>query len=65
MNNKLYRSETNNMVAGVFGGIAETYNLDATILRLIYIILLIFPIGFPLLILYIAAIFIIPKRGDY
>ncbi|WP_208587974.1 PspC domain-containing protein [Gracilibacillus suaedae] len=64
MNNKLYRSETNKMVAGVLGGIAEASNLDATILRLLYIILLIFTAGFPLFILYIAAAFIIPKRGD-
>ncbi|SFM22290.1 phage shock protein C (PspC) family protein [Gracilibacillus orientalis] len=63
MDNKLYRSETNQMVAGVIGGIAEMTNLDATILRLIYIILLIFTAGIPLFILYIAASIIIPKRG--
>ncbi|MGN8645385.1 PspC domain-containing protein [Gracilibacillus sp. HCP3S3_G5_1] len=63
MNHKLYRSDTNQMVAGVLGGIAEATKLDATILRLIYIILLIFTAGFPLFILYIAAAIIIPKRG--
>ncbi|MGP4040687.1 PspC domain-containing protein [Gracilibacillus sp. D59] len=63
MDNKLYRSETNQMVAGVLGGIAETTALDATILRLIYIILVIFTAGIPLTILYIAAAIIIPKRG--
>ncbi|ENH98436.1 hypothetical protein J416_00599 [Gracilibacillus halophilus YIM-C55.5] len=38
-------------------------SLDATILRLIYVILLIFTGFAPLLILYIAAAIIIPERG--
>ncbi|SHM95601.1 PspC domain-containing protein [Gracilibacillus kekensis] len=63
MSKQLYRSNSNQMVAGVLGGIAETTNLDATILRLIFIILLIFTAGFPLFILYIAAAIIIPRRG--
>ncbi|UOQ85208.1 PspC domain-containing protein [Gracilibacillus salinarum] len=61
---KLYRSETNSMLAGVLGGIAELTNLDATILRLIYIVLLIFTAGIPLTILYIAAALIIPKKSE-
>ncbi|RCW67067.1 PspC domain-containing protein [Saliterribacillus persicus] len=64
MNNKLYRSETNRMLAGVLGGIAELTNLDATILRLIFVVLLIFSLGLPLTIAYIAAALIIPNRGE-
>lgn len=64
MYNKLYRSETNQMVAGVFGGLGEYFNLDATILRLIYVVLLIITAILPLVILYLAAALIIPKRGN-
>ncbi len=63
MSDKLYRSNSNQMISGVLGGIAEQANLDATILRLIYVILLIFTAGIPLFILYVAASIIIPKRG--
>jgi len=64
MNKKLYRSETNSMVAGVLGGLAELINVDVTILRLIYVLLFIFTAGFPFFILYVVAAVIIPKRGD-
>ena len=37
---KLYRSQTERMIAGVCGGIAEYSNLDPTIVRLLFILLL-------------------------
>ena len=33
---KLYRSETDKKLAGVCGGIAEYFNIDSTIVRLIW-----------------------------
>ncbi|MDX8044657.1 PspC domain-containing protein [Gracilibacillus sp. S3-1-1] len=63
MERKLYRSNTNVMISGVLGGIAEMVHLDATILRLIFVLLLIFTYGVPLFLLYVAATIIIPKRG--
>lgn len=33
---KLYRSKKNRLIAGVFGGIAEYFNVSATLLRLIF-----------------------------
>ncbi|GAB2544806.1 PspC domain-containing protein [Gracilibacillus alcaliphilus] len=65
MSRRLYRSSTNRMLGGVLGGIAEASNLDATVLRLIYVVLLIFTAGIPLTLLYIAALIIIPKEGEY
>jgi len=38
-NKRLYRSENDRILGGVCGGIAETYNLDPTLVRLITIIL--------------------------
>ena len=64
-NRKLYRSDTNKMLAGVCGGIAEYFNVDATIIRLIYVFLSIFTACFPGLLVYIIAALIIPKDPGY
>ncbi len=37
---RLFRSRTERMIAGVCGGIAQYFNLDPTIIRLIFILLL-------------------------
>ena len=36
---KLYKSETDKKLAGVCGGIAEYFNIDSTIVRLIWVII--------------------------
>lgn len=61
MSKKLYRSKSNRMISGVIGGVAEYIGMDATILRLIYIVLLILTAFLPLALIYLAAMFIIPK----
>ena len=38
MEKKLYRSETDRMIAGVCGGFAKYFNIDTTILRLIFVL---------------------------
>ncbi|MGD9559444.1 MAG: PspC domain-containing protein [Oscillospiraceae bacterium] len=37
---RLYKSSTNRMIAGVCGGIAEYFNIDPTLVRLIAIVLM-------------------------
>jgi phage shock protein C len=39
MTTKLYRSQTNKVVAGVCGGLGEYLNLDATLVRLFFVLL--------------------------
>jgi phage shock protein PspC (stress-responsive transcriptional regulator) len=39
MGKKLYKSATNRKIAGVCGGIGEYFDVDPTIIRLIWIIL--------------------------
>jgi phage shock protein PspC (stress-responsive transcriptional regulator) len=39
MEKKLYRSETDRMIGGVCGGIAEYFDFDSTIVRLIFVLL--------------------------
>ncbi|MFB1051326.1 PspC domain-containing protein [Paraliobacillus sp. JSM ZJ581] len=60
MKKRLYRSSNNKMVSGVIGGIAAYFNIDATILRLIFVVALPFSAFFPLLFIYIAASIIMP-----
>lgn len=57
---KLYRSTTNKLLAGVCGGIAEYFNIDATLLRLFWMLIVIFTGIFPGVIAYILAIVIMP-----
>lgn len=57
---KLYRSRNNKVFAGVCGGLAEYFDVDPVIIRIIFVLLFIF--GGSGFLLYIAAIFIVPKR---
>lgn len=50
---QLYRSETNKVVAGVCGGLAEYFNIDPVIPRLIFFALML-PGGLPGFIPYVA-----------
>lgn len=58
---KLYRSRTDKKIAGVCGGLAEYLNIDATVIRIIFIILLL-PGGFPGLIPYIILWAVVPEE---
>ena len=37
--NRLYRSQTDRMVAGVCGGLARNFNIDPTVIRLVFVVL--------------------------
>jgi phage shock protein C len=57
---KLYRSKTNRQVAGVCGGLAEYFNLDATLVRVLFVLLAV--LGGSGLVLYVAMWVIVPKE---
>ena len=57
---KLYRSTTNRQLAGVCGGLAEYFNLDATLIRVLFIVLAV--LGGSGVILYVAMWIIVPKQ---
>lgn len=65
VNKKLYRSTSKRMLGGVCGGIAEYFGCDATIIRLIYVLLSIFTVCFPGILVYIICLFIIPNDPGY
>jgi phage shock protein C len=57
---RLYRSRKNRMIAGVCGGIAEYFNIDPVIVRLIVVAL--FFVGGSALLAYIIAMIVIPYQ---
>ncbi|WP_062050160.1 PspC domain-containing protein [Bacillus sp. JCM 19034] len=61
---KLYRSQYDRKLAGICGGLADYFNVDATIVRIIMVVLFFISTGFPLLLAYIIGTFIIPNEED-
>ncbi len=60
--NRLYKSSTDKVVDGVCGGIGEYFDLDPVIIRLLWVVLVIF--GGTGILAYIIAMIIIPKHTD-
>jgi phage shock protein C len=61
MNNRLYRSKTDRVIAGVCGGIAQHLNIDPIIIRILFLIAFLTE-GFGLL-LYIILWIAIPEEN--
>lgn len=59
---RLYRSQTDRQVAGVCGGLAEYFNVDPTLVRIIFL-LLFFGMGNGF-ILYAVLWMVIPEESD-
>ena len=59
MNKKLYKSNTNKMLEGVCGGIAEYFGIDPTIVRLAWVVFC--ALGGSGILAYIVAAIIIPS----
>ena len=57
---KLYRSKTNRQVAGVCGGLAEYFNLDVSLIRVLFVLLAV--LGGSGVVLYVAMWIIVPKE---
>jgi phage shock protein C len=59
-NRKLYRSKTDRKLAGVCGGLAQYFNLDATLIRVLFVLLAV--LGGSGLVLYLAMWIIVPNE---
>jgi phage shock protein C len=59
---RLYRSETDSSVAGVCGGIAEYFNVDSTLVRLLFVLLTF--AGGPGLLVYVLLWLVMPAESD-
>ena len=61
MEEKLYLSDTDKKIGGVCGGLGEFFNKDSTLLRVLFILLILFSFGVAIL-AYLAMWLVIPKR---
>ncbi len=62
MEKKLYRSKTNKKIFGVCGGLAEYFDIDATIIRLVLVLAVLFAgVG---VLAYLIAALVIPNQPD-
>ena len=59
---KLYRSQENRMIGGVCGGMAEYFNIDPNLMRILWVILAF--LGGSGVIVYLAALIIVPNNPD-
>lgn len=62
MKKRLFRSETNKMIWGVCGGIAEYFDLDPTLVRLLWAALTVLTAVIPGVVIYILALLIMPVK---
>ncbi|MBN2101053.1 PspC domain-containing protein [Candidatus Dojkabacteria bacterium] len=61
-NKRIYRSESNRMIAGVCGGIGEYFDVDPTIVRIIWVLVVLF--GGSGILVYIILWIVIPTESD-
>ena len=60
---RLYRSRSNRMISGVCGGIAQYFNVDPTLIRLIAVLIALLGAFFGGLIAYIICVVVIPEES--
>lgn len=55
---------TDKRLSGVCGGIAEYFEVDPTLIRLLWVVLTLFSAAFPGILAYIICALIMPKQGQ-
>jgi phage shock protein PspC (stress-responsive transcriptional regulator) len=63
MSRRLFRSRDDRMLAGVAGGLAELWDADPSLVRVLWVILVPFTGGFALL-AYVIMAFVVPEEGN-
>jgi phage shock protein C len=59
---KLYRSKTNRVFGGICAGLADFLNFDVTIIRLLWLLIVVFTGIVPGVLVYVIGLFIIPEE---
>lgn len=60
---KLHRSRSDKVLTGLCGGLAEYLGVDSVIIRLIWLLIVVFTGFFPGVVVYIVASVLVPKNG--
>lgn len=61
--NKLYRSSSNRIIAGVCGGIADWLGWSPTLVRVLYVVGSVLSVAFPGILVYVILWIVMPKGG--
>ncbi len=59
---RLYRSRSNQMIAGVCAGLANYFGWDPTVVRVAYVLVSIFSAAFPGAIVYVILWLVVPEE---
>ncbi|MEK7531375.1 MAG: PspC domain-containing protein [Patescibacteria group bacterium] len=59
---RLYLSEVDRKIAGVCGGIGERFSIDSTIIRVLFLFLLVVTAIVPMMVFYLLAWAVIPHQ---
>jgi phage shock protein C len=59
----LRRSRDDRMVAGVVAGLAKYFDLDLTLLRVIYVVVSILSVAFPGILVYLVLWLVVPEES--
>ena len=62
-NKKLYKTKDGAALGGVLKGFSEVYNMDVSMVRIVYVLLTLFVVGSPIL-LYLIMYLILPDKED-
>lgn len=62
---RLTKSANDKKISGVCGGLGRYFDVDSTIIRLIFVILTFFTAAFPGIIVYIIMALVMPEDGVY
>jgi phage shock protein C len=63
-NKKLYRSSTDRVFSGLCGGLGDYLDVDSTIIRLIWLMIVIFTGLFPGALVYLLAVLVVPAANQ-
>jgi phage shock protein C len=64
MTPRLYRSRRHRMIAGVCGGLAERYDWDPSVVRLVFVLLSFLPIPTHMVLVYIIMWIVVPQAPE-
>ena len=70
MNNekKLFRNTDNKMLGGVAAGFADYFDIDVTLVRVLFVLAVFIPVSFPILFAYLVLWAVMPAKkgaGDF
>ncbi|GEL07844.1 PspC domain-containing protein [Salisediminibacterium halotolerans] len=60
---RLYKSESDRKIAGICGGLGDYFNIDPTIIRIVFLILII-PANIMMILGYILMMLVIPDESE-